>query len=399
MNFTIYISKLYQLVITLILALPLLWVNTAESALSAQDQKQIKDMIEEYILTHPETLRDALISLARREQEQNQDNGLKLVYEDSDDPVIGPANAPITIYEFSDYNCGYCKRMLNILQDVVEDDNGVKLVVKEFPILSPSSKKAARVALAAHKQGKFADVHTALMSWRGQINDEAIDTVISHAKLNKTQMLADMQADSTTKILAKNHRAANMLQIKGTPALIIGDHIIRGAVSKKQILDLIKQVKTAKYSKDPSDILIINGPNLNMLGMREVDVYGTSTLADFEAACGKECAKFNLSYKWFHSDHEGELITEIQKAANGNARSIIINAAGYSHSSVALHDALLLHKGPKIEVHISNIFKRDIFRHHSYISAACDGMIVGLGMDSYLLAVCAIAHQLKDMKT
>ena len=133
--------------------------------------------------------------------------------------------------------------------------------------------------------------------------------------------------------------------------------------------------------------------------MRETEIYGTDTLSDYEAKIDALCSELGKSYRCFQSNHEGELVTVIQNAVRADtehaARAIVINAAAYTHTSIALRDALSLFLGPKIEVHVSNVMKREQFRHQSFISAVCDGIIVGLGVNSYLLAVRA-ANDLLD---
>ena len=147
-----------------------------------------------------------------------------------------------------------------------------------------------------------------------------------------------------------------------------------------------------------NDILVINGPNLNMFGMREPEIYGAGTLADYEVKIDALCSELGKTCRCFQSNHEGELVTVIQNATRAGtkdaARAIVINAAAYTHTSIALRDALSLFLGP-IEVHVSNVMKREQFRHQSFISAVCDGIIVGLGVNSYLLAVRA-ANDLLD---
>ncbi len=142
------------------------------------------------------------------------------------------------------------------------------------------------------------------------------------------------------------------------------------------------------------DIFVINGPNLNMFGMREPEIYGADTLSDYEAKIQALSREFGKSCRCFQSNHEGELVTAVQNAASAGtidtARAIVINAAAYTHTSVALRDALSLFSGPKIEVHVSNVMKREQFRHESFISPVCDGIIIGLGVNSYLLAVRAV---------
>ncbi len=138
-----------------------------------------------------------------------------------------------------------------------------------------------------------------------------------------------------------------------------------------------------------SKILVLNGPNLNLLGTREPDLYGTLSLADIQAACEARGRGLGLEIDFRQSNSEGELVDWVQQA-RGTADGMIINAGAYTHTSVALLDALLTYEGPVIEVHLSNIYRRDEFRHHSYVSKAADGVICGLGGNGYELALEAL---------
>ena len=140
-----------------------------------------------------------------------------------------------------------------------------------------------------------------------------------------------------------------------------------------------------------SNIAVLNGPNLNMLGMREPDIYGHNTLADIEAKCRLMAEERHMVIDWFQSNLEGDLIDKIQSVA-GSADWIIINAAGLTHTSVALRDALSLFPGGVIEVHLSNIHARESFRHTSLISAVARGVIAGFGAASYYMAIDAISY-------
>ncbi len=136
--------------------------------------------------------------------------------------------------------------------------------------------------------------------------------------------------------------------------------------------------------------MVLNGPNLNMLGTREPSVYGHETLADVEAAIQARAAELGVSADCRQSNSEGELVTWIQQARN-DAAAIIINAGAYSHTSIAILDALRAAELPVYEVHLSNIYQRESFRHHSHISAAAVAVICGLGPDGYLYALTAAA--------
>lgn len=131
-------------------------------------------------------------------------------------------------------------------------------------------------------------------------------------------------------------------------------------------------------------ILIINGPNLNLLGEREPEIYGTKTLDDIEAEC-VEAARERAEINFTQYNDEGAIVTHLQRAREADA--IIINAAAYTHTSVAIADALKMCRGFKIELHISNIFMREEFRHHSYISPVADAVMYGFGTEGYALAV------------
>ncbi len=133
-------------------------------------------------------------------------------------------------------------------------------------------------------------------------------------------------------------------------------------------------------------IYILNGPNLNLLGSRQTDIYGHETLADIGAQCQAVAADFTLEIIMLQSNHEGEIIEWIHEARH-DAAAIVINPAAFSHSSVAILDALNMFDGPVIEVHISNIHKRESFRHHSFVSQRADGVIAGFGTEGYALAI------------
>lgn len=141
-------------------------------------------------------------------------------------------------------------------------------------------------------------------------------------------------------------------------------------------------------------ILVLNGPNLNLLGVREPETYGRETLADIEEACLERAAQLDLALDFRQSNHEGQLIDWIQEARD-SADGIIINAGGFSHSSIAILDALRAAELPIIEVHLSNIYRREAFRHLSYVSTVAQGVICGLGSHGYLLALDAITRLLE----
>lgn len=141
------------------------------------------------------------------------------------------------------------------------------------------------------------------------------------------------------------------------------------------------------------DILVINGPNLNLLGLREKAIYGAETLADLESLLKNKAELLGLNIEHFQSNHEGAIVDKIH-SVRGKVSYIIINAGAYTHTSVAIRDALLGVEIPFYEVHISNIHKREEFRHHSYLSDIAQGVIVGFGLQGYLYALEQIAYKL-----
>ena len=141
-------------------------------------------------------------------------------------------------------------------------------------------------------------------------------------------------------------------------------------------------------------IYVLNGPNLNLLGEREPETYGTTTLDEIKTLCEGWAGGLGLAVDFRQSNKEGELVDWIQEGRL-SAAGFILNCAGYTHTSIAIRDAVLAVQAPLVEVHLSNIFKRESFRHHSFISGVVLGLICGFGADGYRLALEALAHQLR----
>ncbi|MBX7149504.1 type II 3-dehydroquinate dehydratase [bacterium] len=142
-------------------------------------------------------------------------------------------------------------------------------------------------------------------------------------------------------------------------------------------------------------ILVLNGPNLNLLGTREESIYGKTTLKDIQATLKKEGAKLKADITFHQSNEEGKLVAWIQKSEK-KYDGLIINPAAYTHTSVAIRDAILAVNTPTVEVHLSNIYKREEFRHHSFVSAVAIGQIAGFGPHGYTLALMALVNHLKN---
>ena len=142
-------------------------------------------------------------------------------------------------------------------------------------------------------------------------------------------------------------------------------------------------------------LYILNGPNLNLLGTREPEKYGNTSLENIKSLCNEKCINNELDLHFLQSNFEGEIIEEIHKA-NNNACGIIINAGALTHTSIGILDALTMFEGPKIEIHITNVYAREDFRHKSFISPVATGIIAGLGVNSYVLAIEAIKELIND---
>ena len=221
-------------------------VALAEFSKSQKDE--LNALIEAYVRENPEIVRDALIKLANDEAQAQREQAFAILARDEGDPYIGADDADIIIYEFSDYNCGYCKRVFQQLQAVVADDPKVRLTLKEYPILAESSLIAARAAIASHKQGLFEPFHIGMMTWRGAISTDSILSIAAEVGLDLDQLEADMKSQETDNILSRTRATAQALEVSGTPALVIGTEFIGGAVSAQEIRDVIAEQRALKNS-------------------------------------------------------------------------------------------------------------------------------------------------------
>jgi 3-dehydroquinate dehydratase-2 len=143
-------------------------------------------------------------------------------------------------------------------------------------------------------------------------------------------------------------------------------------------------------------VYILNGPNLNLLGTREPQTYGRASLQDVERLCRETAKNHKLEVEFRQSNHEGELVDWIHEADANKAAGVVVNAGGYTHSSIAIRDAISAVQTPVIEVHISNIFAREDFRHHSHIAPVAKGSLCGFGINGYALAISGLAAMLAD---
>ena len=230
-----------RIIIAICLVLTTVVPSLARADLDATDRATLNSIIEDFIRNNPEIVRDTLIALAAREKAERKQTGLSKVRDDQGDPVMGNANGTITLYEFSDYNCGYCKRVFEPIQQLVRDNPDVRLVIKEFPILSQSSLVAAKAAIAAEMQGKFGDYHIAMMTYRGQITDAVVMRMAAQAGVDIEQLKSDMESSKTLAIIQRTREAAAALEINGTPGLVVGDTVVPGAIGLDDLVKLIAE--------------------------------------------------------------------------------------------------------------------------------------------------------------
>ena len=227
----------------------LLEAQSADTFTKAE-KAEISNLVRQYIKRNPEIILEALEDIQKREEiqkEKAQRTQLKLnekfIERDIDDPILGNPDGKIVITEFFDYQCGYCKRMLKILLDISKNNNDVKIILKEYPILGPVSTLAAQVALAAKKQNKYAEIHAALMQLRGRLSEPAVFQIAKEVGLTTEQLREDMMDPKILKHLTRTRELGKQLMIRGTPAFIINDTISPGALTKYQLLELIADAR------------------------------------------------------------------------------------------------------------------------------------------------------------
>ena len=217
----------------------------AHAEITEDDRSALNEMIKEYILANPEVLREALIELGQREERERVQMAMAMLAQDAGDPILGNPKGKMVIYEFTDYNCGYCKRVFQPLQELLAGDADIKLVVKEFPILSETSLLAAQAGIAAQAQGVFTEFHMAMMTARGAISMDSILDAARSAGADTDRLQADMNSPAVAAIIDRTRMAAQALEISGTPGLVIGSQVIPGAISVEQMREIVAAERAA----------------------------------------------------------------------------------------------------------------------------------------------------------
>jgi protein-disulfide isomerase len=219
-------------------------------ALTEAQKKEIRGLVREYILQNPEIIPEAVQILQEREESKKTAQAVSAIrankaalFSPPEGTVLGNPKGDVTVVEFFDYNCGYCKQVFPTMMETVKEDGKVKLVVKEFPILGNPSVVAARAALAARKQNKYAELHTAMLTHRGSLTEDTIMKLAADVKIDVKKLQVDMKAPEINEILARNHKLAQDLGIQGTPAIVIGETLVPGALQKDHLKELIADAR------------------------------------------------------------------------------------------------------------------------------------------------------------
>lgn len=216
------------------------------------DKAKTEQVIHDYLLAHPEVIVEALEKYQAQQEADAAKKQAQAVVERREEltrapdaPVLGNPNGDVTVVEFFDYRCPYCKTVAGSFIELFEKDGNVRFVLKEFPILGPESEYAAKAALAAEKQGKYRDLHMALMAFKGKLTNPDVLRLASDVGLDVARLEKDMAAPEIAASLKRNYDLGEAIGIRGTPAFIVGDDFIPGAISAE---DMQQRIAAARKS-------------------------------------------------------------------------------------------------------------------------------------------------------
>lgn len=225
-------------------------LGAAPALAQASDAANIGKSIRAYLLANPEVLVEAMQEYERKQDSQRDAAAEKAIREnreallsDPDSPVAGNPKGDVTIVEFSDYQCPYCKRAHATVKSVIAADGKVRLVFKDLPILGEASKVAAHAALAAVKQGKHLELHNALLEFPGKLDQDRIMEIAGKVGLDVSRLQADMEDAKIKAMIARNAALAAALGVRGTPAFVVGNHFVPGAVDAETLRQLIAEAR------------------------------------------------------------------------------------------------------------------------------------------------------------
>jgi protein-disulfide isomerase len=216
----------------------------------------VRKIVRDYLMEHPEVIGEAIEALREKMRAQAEQDAKKSIeaykaelFDNKDDPVIGNPKGDVVMVEFFDYNCGFCKQVVEAMIEAAKADGNVKIVLKDFPILTEESASVARLAVASKKQGKYEDFYRALMKYRGRLDDKTALKLAAEAGLNADQLKKDAAAPEVAKQLRRNAEIARALDISGTPAFVVGDRVVSGALEQnifRQLFAAARKVKTGQ---------------------------------------------------------------------------------------------------------------------------------------------------------
>jgi protein-disulfide isomerase len=229
--------------------------GVAETAqvLSEDERADVRSVVRRYLIDNPDVIVEALELLQARRDAADRAHARLAISANRDalfasdrDPVLGPDDATVTIVEFFDYQCPYCKQMTGPMMALIAEDKDLRVVFKEFPILGEPSVLASRAALAAAKQDRYAEFHVALMTQRGQLTEAGILQAASVAGVDLARLREDMKSAEIDEIVQANYRLADALGVSGTPAFVVGDEVVPGAVEIGRLRELIRKARAGE---------------------------------------------------------------------------------------------------------------------------------------------------------
>ena len=221
------------------------------------DREAVRKIVREYLLEHPEVIEEAIQVLQAKRGSREQDRVRAALREHDKalrshpmSPVSGNPKGDVTLVEFFDYQCGYCKRSLKSVKDLLETDRQLRIVWKEFPILGPVSRFAARAAMASEKQGRYLEFHVAVMGSRGKLTEDRVMAIAGSVGLDVQRLRRDMEDPAIEEYLDETIRLAQVLDIRGTPAFVIGDTLVPGAVDGVRLKELIAKARSGGWGEN-----------------------------------------------------------------------------------------------------------------------------------------------------
>ncbi len=232
------------------LAILLAVSSVAATEISAEQKQQIETIVRDYLLDHPELLRDMSEKLQAKEQEATEiarsdslKANAKLIFGGKSDPIAGNPKGDVTVVEFMDYNCGWCKKSVDEIVKMTEEDKNIRVVIKEFPIFGAGSDYAARAALASVRQGKYWELHRALFKQETQVTQDVVDEVAASLGIDVAKMKADMDSKEIKDMIVANHDLAKSLKIEGTPAFIVDEVVVPGYVPLSTLMQHVVSLR------------------------------------------------------------------------------------------------------------------------------------------------------------